>query len=336
MNRLARAAYCGAAALFLALLTGCGQPKDIPSQPEDILDRPGAEGESAPWKTEGFAIVGKLEEEEAFWVEKYLPWEHKSQTWAGAEELIYLDHGVCGELFWHFGMERGADEMGIFGAEAEYVLEIYDTVRGECAVKRFSPEELGLDISLGYLESMDMLDGEHYVFRWADYEQDEAGMYCQTVDRMVYTDLAEDLQIIDIREIYLEKGICQEEFTEQRSMQPLNWRCDGNGNICVIDYKEDGSFGFYLFNQSGELLLEYEGTSKQHLVDPLRTPEGELILPVYDSTEECYEFLWADTAEGNCEPWAGWKLPFPVSGRSMACREMISITGCGRDQRKGL
>ena len=308
MNRLVRTGYCGAVALFLTLLTGCGQPEDIPAQPE-------TEGETVQWRTEGFAVSEKLEVEEAFWVEKYLHWEHKSQTVAGAEELIYLDHGVCGELFWHFGLERGADEMGSFGPEAEYVLEIYDTVGGECTVKRFSPGELGLEVSLGYLESMDMLDGEHYVFRWVDYEQDGDGMYCQTVDRMVYTDLAGDLQIADIRENCLEKGICQEEFTEQRSLQPLNWRCDGRGNICVIDYKEDGSFGFYLLNQSGEPLLEYEGTSKQYPIDPLRTPEGELILPVYDRTEECYEFLWADTAEGELRSLARMKSSIPNIGQ---------------------
>ncbi|MDE5892810.1 MAG: ABC transporter substrate-binding protein [Acetatifactor sp.] len=297
--------------LVLTILSACGQPGDVtlPSESE-------TEGEAAQWKTEGFATPGKLENEQIFWTEQYLPWEHKSTNLAaGAEELIHLDYGVCGELFWHLGLERVAEDAGSFGSEAEYILEIYDTVGGECTVKRFSPGELGLEVSLGYLESMDMLDGEHYVFRWVDWEQDQEGMYCQNVDRMVYTDLANGLQIADVREIYLEKGICQEVYAEQRVGQSLNWRCDGKGNICVIDYREDGSRGFYLFGQNGEILLEYEGTSKQNLVDPLRTPEGELILPVYDEKEECYEFLWADAAEGELRSLARVETSFPYIGQ---------------------
>lgn len=299
------------ASLVLTILSGCGQPGDVTSLPESET-----EGEAAQWKIEGFAAPGKLENEQIFWTEQYLPWEHKSTNLAdGAEELIHWDYGVCGELFWHFGEERGADGMGVRGPQAEYVLEIYDTVSGECTVKRFTPGELGLEVGLGYLESMDMLDGEHYVFRWVDYEQDGDGMYCQTVDRMVYTDLGGDLQIADIRESCLEKGILQEAYTKQYALQSLNWRCDGKGNICVIDYKEDGSRGFYLFDQSGELLLEYEGTPKQNFVEPLRTPDGELILPVYDETEKCYEFLWADAAEGELRSMARVETSFPYIGQ---------------------
>lgn len=297
--------------LVLTILSSCGRPGDVTPQPESETER-----EAAQWKTEGFAAPGKLENEQIFWTEQYLPWEHKSQDSAdGSEELIHLDYGVCGELFWHFGMERGADEVDVLGPEAEYVLEIYDTANGECAVKRFSPGELGLEGKLGYLDSMDMLDEEHYVFRWVDWEQNEEGMYCQTVDSMVYTDLADKLQIVDVREIYLEKGIYQEVCAEQRTWQSLNWRCDGKGNICVTDYKEDGSRGFYLFDQSGEILLEFEGTSKQNLVDPLRTPEGELILPVYDETEKCYEFLWADAAAGELRSLARMETPIPCIGQ---------------------
>lgn len=297
--------------LVFAILSGCGQPGDVTFTSETETKE-----EAAQWKTEGFATPGKLENEQIFWTEHYLPWEHKGTNLAdGSEERTYLDYGVCGELFWYFGMERGADGTGVLGTEAEYVLEIYDTVSGECADKRFSLGDLGLESSLGSLESMDMLDEEHYVFRWMDWEQDQEGMYCQNVDRMVYTDLADGLQIADIREIYLEKGIYQEVSAEQRFVQSLNWRCDGKGNICVIDYKEDGSQGFYLFDQSGELLLEYEGTAKQNLVDPLRTPEGELILPVYDETEECYEFLWADAAEGEMRSLVRVETSFPYIGQ---------------------
>lgn len=286
---------------FLALtvvLSGCGQPENVTPQPETA-------GETVQWREEGFATPGKLEEEQVFWPGQYLPLEYESQVPdAEAEELSHLDHGIYGELFWHLSSKRGDDGtgMGLQEPETEYVLEIYNTASGEYTIKQFSPEELGLETGMGCLTSMDMVDGEHCVFRWVDYEQSEEGLYHQTVDRMIYTDFAGGLRTADFREIYLEKGICQEEFTEQRTLKSLNWRCDGKGNICVTDYKENGSYGFYLFAPDGEILLEYEGTLGQQLAEPLRTSDGELILPVYDEAGKYYEFLWADTSAGELRP----------------------------------
>lgn len=309
--------YCRALALLLALLTGCGRPEDISSLPDGA-------GEAAQWRTEGFAQPGKPEEEQAFWTEQYLPWEHRSQG-AGTEELACVDFGVCGELFWHLGREQGDEE--------QYILEIYDTDNGEAAVKRFSLGELGVEAGLGVLDSMDMIDREHYVFRWADYElcselcsgQNSAhsgeGMYRQSADRMIYTDLAGDIQAVDLRERYLEKEILQEELMETRVMSHINWRCDGKGNICVIAIKENGCFGMYLFEKNGELLLEYEGTPRQQPVDPLRTPEGELILPIYDENGKCYEFLWMDAEEGELRCLARMETSYPY------IRQMYGMLG---------
>lgn len=291
------------ATLALTLLSGCGEPEDTSSWPE-------AE-KAVQWKTEGFAEPGKLEEEQVFWTGQYLPWEHVSRTAdGGTEELGHLDFGVCGELFWHFGVVRDFDGF-MPGLEREYVLEIYDTASGEHTVKRFSQSELGLEGELGCLNDMDMIDGEHYVFRWVNYEQDEGGMYRQTMDRMVYTDLADHLWTADFRKTYLEKEIDQERLAEQPAMLSINWRCDGKGNICVINRKENGSAEIYLFDRDGEALLEYEGTAGQQIVEPLRTSDGELILPVYDEAEKYYEFLWVDAAAGELRPLAQLKASAP-------------------------
>lgn len=272
--------------LTLMFLSGCSQLTDMPSQtePEESVQR----------STEGFAVEGKLEEEETFWAGQYLPWEHKDRNSdAKAEELICLDSGVCGKSFWYLGREESME----LGAKVEYTLEIYDTVSGQSTIKQFTPGELGLEGELGYLDSMDMLDEKHYAFRWVDYELDEKGLYCQNMDQIVYTGLEGDFLGVDLMESYLEKGFYQKDFTEQPSLQVLNWCCDGKGNICVTDYKETGKFLVCLFGPSGEELLEYEGTAEQQVVEPLRTPEGELIFPVYDSTGKGYEFLRADTVE---------------------------------------
>ena len=276
--------------LGITILTGCSRQADMPSRQETE--------QNVQWQTVGFAPPEKLEEEQTLWAGQYQLWEHKSQdTDTGDEELIPLDCGVCGELFWYLGGEPAVDGMPIRGAERKYVLEIYDAISGETMWKRFTPGDLGLSGKEGILYSMDMIDREHYVFRYTDYAQDEEGMYRQIEDSMVYTDLVDEFSSVDYREIFLEKGIEQEEVTELPLLKVINWGCDGKGNLYVTDYQENGSSLFYLFDISGELLLEYEGAVGQQLVDPLRTPEGEVILPVYDENGKCYEFLWADTAE---------------------------------------
>lgn len=283
---VALAAFLATGITALALLSGCGQPADAPSQTE-------AEEETVSWSTEEIVPPEEPEAKQTLWAEQYRPWEHKSQGTAEEDRLLYLDSGVRGSLFWYLGTVPAADGMYVFGPRGEYVLEIYDTATGEYTGKRFSPAELGLEGELGLLAGMDMPDEEHYMFRWMDYEQDDEGLYHQIADRMVYTDFAGDLQTADLWKVYLEKGIVREAFTELPLWQSVSCRCDGNGNSYVID----GNSRFYLFGKNGELLLEYKG-SGQELTEPLRSPEGNLILPVYNSREKYYEFLLADTVEG--------------------------------------
>ena len=65
------------ASLALAVLSGCGESEAISPQPQP---------EEARWSTDGFAAPGKLEEEQTFWAEQYLPWEHEEQLDAGCFE----------------------------------------------------------------------------------------------------------------------------------------------------------------------------------------------------------------------------------------------------------
>ena len=235
-------------------LTACGQ-----QQGESIWEyerEPAGESvtEEAVWQKAGFAAPGKPKEQQTLWAVQFQPWKHNSRVSVDEEkELIYLDSGVCGELFWYLGTESGAE----LCPEKEYVLDLYDTVSGENAVKSFTPLELGLDSPMVLLCGMDMLDREHYVLRWTEYEQDEEGMCHQIVDGMIYTDLSGNSQTTDLREVYLEKGITREESAEAPTLQSINWHCDGRGNIYVIDQKEDGSGGLYLFDPNGQSQMEY-------------------------------------------------------------------------------
>ena len=277
--------------IVLTAFSGCGQGAGQPSlsETQEVVD----------WKTEGFAAPEELKVEQVLWAGQYLPWEHESGTSAdGVGELSYLDSGVCGEVFWYFGVEPIADGESALEPDRKYVLEIYDTIRGESIYKSFSPEELGLEAP-GLFDSMDMMDREHFVLRWAGYGQNEEGMYHQTADCMVYTDLAGELQTADFRKTYLDKGLIGEQFTELPLLKVLDWGCDSKGNIYVTDPAND-STRFYLLDKSGELLLEHKVTGDSGLVALLRTPEGELILPVYE--ENSYAFLWVDTEGRELRP----------------------------------
>ena len=276
-------------------LSACGQQDGTGQQTDPASESVhGAAGEEPAWAA-GFAAPDRPGEEQTLWAVQFQPWEHKSSTDPdGEKELVSLDSGVCGELFWYLGAEPYMDSR----LKTAYVLDIHDTTGGENTVKRFTLPDLGLDSPMGVLDSMDMLDREHYVLRFADYEQDEEGMYRQTADRMLYTDLTGISRTVDLWEFYLEKGIIREEAADMPALRAVNWHCDGKGNIYVVDEKEDGSGGLYLFDSSGNLLLEYEEWQEQQIGEPMRTPEGELVFPVYDDAENSYAFLWADREAG--------------------------------------
>ncbi len=280
-----------------AMLCGCAGEK-APSSESRQADIPFLpEGESASWKVEGFAAPGEIQEGQALWSGEYRAWEKESSfSAAEGEKLIYLDEGVQGAFFWRFSLEER--EIAVSESERKYALELYDAAGGEWTVKQFTQADLGLEGQEGLLVDMDCLDEEHYVFRWVNFAKDEEGMYRQTADCMVYTDLAGDNRAVEMGEALREKKIVPEpEAAEQISLYGFDWCCDGRGRICAGRW-DNGSYAFCVFDADGTFLMESEAQTDAVPVFPLRTEGGELIFPVYVNSGKCYEFLWADTEEG--------------------------------------
>lgn len=291
--------------LALAMLSGCGRQTD-PSSHSDCETEAKPESESGlgsvQWTAEGFTPPG--ETDSSLWAGEYLPWNFSASSQAG--NISYLDHGVCGELFWSLGERQETGE-----AEDNYILEICDTTGMEYTVKQFSLKDIGLSGADGYLlTGMDFIDRDHYVFRWRGYEQEQNEIFRRTADQIIYTNLAGEVQALDLLALYPEMEIEQDEMTGFPRVQSMNFCCDGRGNIGVQIQRESGC-AFYLFDQKGLLLLSYKGNEKQQTIDPLRTRDGELILPVYDSSEKSYEFLWADTETGEMRSMAKMEAPSP-------------------------
>lgn len=277
----------------LALLSGCGG-EDASQSGSGQADMPSsAGGEAVQWKTEGFSAPGEIQEGQTLWAEEYQDWEKESGFSAGGKKLIYLDEGASGELFWRFSVEE--NEEGVSAAERKYALEIYDTTAGEWTVRQFTQADLGLESQEGSLIDMDCLDREHYVFRWVDFEKDAEGMYRQSADCMVYTDLAGESRTVEMGEAFREKGIVPEpEAAEQHSLYSFDWCSDGRGCICAGRW-DNGSYAFCLFDADGKFLMESKAVTGWGPVSPLRTEGGELVFAVYDDSGKCYDFLWADT-----------------------------------------
>lgn len=264
--------------ILAAALVGCAGKAEPPGPAEERPDK---------WKTQGFVISKDAPEDEELNIRQFLPWKHEGAFAAEGDEVGYcLDSGVCGELVWW--LSRVTDqEKG-----QELVLEIYDVTTGECTVKRFPYEQLGLEEDGGQLRAMDLIDKDNYVFQWVETEKDDEGYSIRrTADRRIYTDL-EEVHSVDLCDSYRERGL------EYAFLMDGN--CDGRGNTYVLASKEKGRTytSVYFFDRDGKLLLEYQGERSQSVLEPMRTWEGEVIFPVWDSKNRQTEYFWADTEEG--------------------------------------
>ncbi len=264
---------------------GCGEEGGPSSQAQ----------ESAQWKTRGFAISQEEGEEQGLNILRYLPCDHETVYNAGEEgNGSLLDSGVCGELVWWLHRVTDSEK------QEELALEIQNVTTGECTVKRFSYEQLGLEDTGGRLRAMDMIDKDHYVFQWVETENDDEGFTIRrTLDKRIYTDSeGEVLHTMDLCPSYRESGL------EYVLLSDGN--CDGRGNTYVLASRENGRAytDVCFFDRDGNRILEYRGEQFRTVGEPLRTPEGELIFPVWDSQERQTEYLWADMENGEMKSLA--------------------------------
>ena len=272
--------------LALTILSGCGRQADPPSQADSGTESAPESGpDSLQWTAKSFAPPEVAES--PLWAGEYVPWDFGASS--ETENITCLDHGVWGELFWSLNQRQETGE-----AEDNYILEICDTASMEYTVKQFSLTDIGLSGAYGYLLSgVDFIDRDHYAFRWQSYEQNGDEAFRQTADQIIYTNLAGEVYALDFLALYPQMEIEQDQMTGFPRVQFMDFCCDGKGNIGVQIRRESGG-AFYLFDQSGWLLLSHQGNVNQQLADTLRTPDGELVLPVYDGSGKSYEFLWAD------------------------------------------
>lgn len=265
--------------IALIILTGCGK-KEVP---ETV-----SKEEPVDWKTEGFQSLEEVSIEQVFWEERYQEWNH--EVGQSAKSLSHLASGVYGEYFWYLGQELDAEGNRIPGTPAEYCLDVYDVANGTHRIEYFTPEELGLSGNLGYICDMDMSAQDCFVLRWAQYSVDEEGLYHQTGDTFLFTDLKENYYEVDMWETFYQEKIEDYATTILPFMPVQKWRADGKGNLWVLPTMPKELI--WQFDRTGTLLQTYEVKQGSNLLEPFLSQDGELILPVYEEQKGNYEFLW--------------------------------------------
>ena len=303
--------YIVVLSLLLFMLSGCS------SKEENIANK----------KIETFHEPGKVTMNRMLWTEEFQLWEH--------DGIAHLASGACGDTLWYFGTRIGDDGLYVSGTDGEYVLELYDSVAEEYQVKEFTPAELNLDGELGYLLGMDMTDKESYMFRWAGYTKDSEGMYSQTSDIIVFSNLAGDNLHVDVRDYFAQEKI-EAYSSEILPLWPYE-ECHATGeNMIWLLQTSGGAPVFYLIDKDGKPVMQYDGDGMLMAGDPICTREGNVILPFYCYAEKKYELKMADIASKKMKTLATMEAQTPflsqvygLFGKELYYKSQNPETGIG-------
>lgn len=260
----------------LLCLGGCGKEK-APADSRQTSENIGMAGkEETPadegWKVTGLPAADTVGEEMALWAARYDRWLHEDIYYDPSTEEKPGERNamVLGGQIYRLCQIDPQEE----GGRGRDILEIYDVSSGETFVTELDGEQLG--VGNGFIAGMYVAEPGKYVFRILD----------EQVNKIVYSDLGEQTQIMDILPVCQEKGIA-----DQLCYECI---CDTEGNIYTRDSKWRK---LYIFDRDGGLLMEYQGEKGDNIRAPFTMPSGELIFPVYNSEEKVCRLVWFDTEQ---------------------------------------
>lgn len=270
------------AALFCCLLTGCRGQENSEETVTSVSD----------WKNRGFALSGELTEEQGFWVESHISWNHDSVCWDTETEGIIpavIEAGISGHKVYRFYPVAQLPQV----SSVRGILECYDTSTMEVTVTELNREQMGLDVMEdGIIVDMDIPREGSFVFQTVEYGGDENGHIVQRHNGMVYSDLQGNAEFTDLQEIYREKGIAEER--DNSIILAGECICDAAGNSYVRSGEK-----LFVLDREGNLLMEYSVSEQEQILEPARTESGELIFLVCGVDEKISRFIWLDVESGN-------------------------------------
>lgn len=265
--------------LFLCLLclAGCGGEKaPADGQGEKTSAESQVSGSAGTpveddWIIKGFPASEKAGVESTLWAAEYVMWEHEDIGFDSSKEFLYeVQACIQGERIYRlcriYPMEWDV-------GKSRNLLEIYDVSSGQTSLTEIDSEKLG--VGNGSVAGMYVAEPGKYVFRIVNEEEQ--------INKIVYTDLGDQTQIVDVMPAYLEKGISEKIRNE--------CICDAEGNIYTRDIKLQE---LYILDREGSFLMEYKGGNEGSIRDPLRMPSGELLFPIYNNEEKSSQLVWFD------------------------------------------
>lgn len=268
----------------LLLLSGCGKGDGGPEPTEADLD-------TAQWKKDGFALSGKVEDKQAFWVEEQVAWP--------GNDLPYDYHKVDMIESWR-SISRGGCAYRLYAVKesrasltpARVLLDIYDTDAMERSVKEYPLEELWIDDESGYIEEFDVLGDGSYAMNLIGYSREGESYRLLSSKIKYFGDKSKD-GTADVMPVYLDKGIVQE--LRESLFFRAEFFCDGAGNSYI---RRDNLEALYVLNTDGELIQEYEFGEREQLGVPIMAEDGTLIFPL--RKDQGTSLCWFDLEAGEC------------------------------------
>ena len=282
--------------LCVCLLTSCGKAQ------QDLQEKTQAEI-IVNWRETGFVASEEVSEEQGLWVQECILWDYDDYAIDPETEVIVTDEDLS-----HVRANNGkiyrvnTVRNHLYADPIRWIIDELDTETMESRTREITFDQLGQEKrknTYAYMVGMDVVDDEEFVFQWIEIEKNEQMMFRQTVNRMIYSNLSTRISAIDLLDIYLQREVVPDEIEEQLVIPQGYCVCDSDGNTYARASKsENGYTKLLVFDRTGQVTLEYHCNEKQEIGDPMRMDTGEIVVPVHDSQEKIYFFLWADTSGG--------------------------------------
>lgn len=263
---------CATVFICFLFLTGC-QKNETVFEKEPTMD---FASDINP-NMDRFAPAGELQEEPCLWPTEYIPWEHEKD-----DNNSLTPNTVMGDRIYRLIRRTDKDNAGY-----QYFLEIYDSSSMQSAQTEI--DDRILDMDGGFVADVNVINAETYAFLILKYEQDQADVFHLLKAEVVYTDLKEETNRVDLMPVIRENGL-----------QDIHsvFYCDSLGNIYLRELQ--GNFvsnRLLIIDQNGSLWMDRDLGDTVDVRPPARTPEGELVFPINHSEEKTAQLVLFDSAK---------------------------------------
>ena len=287
-------------ALSLVSFWGCaaGEGRGTPGGGEQSADQASSGG--TDWSKVRFASVGEVKREQALWAQNYLTLEPEGIEWDEETENLRSEmEPVClGDKVYKLWFVDSSDPYEI----RDCYLQILDgdsmetqLIRVDLGQAKLGGEEGDLRQLLG----MQAVSGEEIALRVTNVnisriEEDGWPVYEQLFNGIVYIRDGERTGQADLYPFFQEHDMAG----DLGQTISLEWDCDGEGRIYVRRGTSSQAVKYLdIFDREGRLLTEHEFEEQESLTEPMRTPDGELIYPVFDNENRVTDLLWFEAGQ---------------------------------------